>query len=102
MPRLKPIDRFWNTTKDYKTHVLWTGRRGKPILFGIGDEQIMIHHVAWVLGHGNLPEGAAPKPACGEELCVLPSHLELVPYARGSVRPRKFSGKEIYKMMIGI
>jgi hypothetical protein len=60
-------------------HWEWTGRcppNGVRIVSAMGA-RMEVRRVIWLFNYGAIPEGLFPRPACGWEACVCPSHFRL-------------------------
>jgi hypothetical protein len=80
-PRPTPAetDRFWRSVQPGDNCWLWTGAR---VRFGYGTlwwpgGPIQAHRFAWVLAHGELPEGQFIRHRCDVPNCVNVEHLFL-------------------------
>ena len=52
---------------------------------GINGRRYYVRRLMWELMRGPIPGGVAVVPGCGNDLCVEPDHLELVPLKRGPI-----------------
>ncbi len=71
-------ERFWSKTKDVDTCILWRGavdRSTKRGVFKADGKTWDCARLAWAEENGPVPPGKVVKPACGNALCVRPTHL---------------------------
>ncbi len=45
----------------------------------IGERMHYVRRLIWQREHGPIPEGMCVKNACGQDCCVAPEHIRLVP-----------------------
>lgn len=80
----KDLDiKFWTKVNKTDTCWLWTGRLNKPAPMGYGrlsikGNEIIAHHVSYILAKGDIPEGKEIDHLCRVRQCVRPDHLEAV------------------------
>lgn len=85
VPSEEVQDRFWEKVDvdgdcwDWKAATRATDGVG---VFGIDGRIFYSHRVAYVIVHGEVPEGKDVRRCCGNPLCVRPLHLYLA--ERGS------------------
>lgn len=80
-------DRFWDKTANSEC-VVWTGAlnsRGYGVYRHEG-RAALVHRVAWVDAHGEIPDGLTVDHLCLNRRCVNVDHLELVTYSENSIR----------------
>lgn len=61
--------------------LVWTGRlekKGYGRFRGPDGKKIYVHKFAYILAHGNFPEGLVTDHICRNPACCNPSHLEAV------------------------
>lgn len=44
-------------------------------LFCVGKRQFLAHRMAWILSHGDIPDGSVVRHRCDNVACVRPDHL---------------------------
>jgi hypothetical protein len=90
-------ERFWSrVNRDgpapaYKPELgpcwLWTGTRSHGYgRFGLGQESLLAHRIAWELANGPVPDGLELDHLCRVTVCVNPAHLEAVTHRENTLR----------------
>ena len=82
--------RFWSKVAiQSKTDVCWPWTRGgRGMGYGcirVEKKQIDSHRMAYILTHGEIPEGMLVLHTCDNRLCCNPDHLQLGTYRDNTV-----------------
>lgn len=80
-------ERFWSgVLKLPGKYSCWRWTRGCSTLVN-GAGRIYVHHLAYELCYGPVPEGWCVRRTCGTSTCVRPEHLEAF-QQKGVTHPR--------------
>jgi hypothetical protein len=72
------MDRFWHKVRRGGPDECWPWLGGKARgygQFGLNGKNVRAHRVAFLLHHGELPEGACILHSCDNPACCNPAHL---------------------------
>lgn len=95
--------RFWPKVRRTRTCWVWTGAtRGGYGSFEVGGRKrpcnyILAHRFAFQLANGEIPQGLELDHLCRNQLCVRPSHLEVVTHRENMLRGRGFAAQNAKK-----
>jgi hypothetical protein len=73
------IDRFRTHVQQVGDCWIWTGTKlksGHGVIHA-NNGNLLVHRIAYVLGHGELRPGVAVRHRCKEQSCVRPEHLHI-------------------------
>lgn len=89
--------KFWLRVNKTSTHWLWTGSvsgRGYGQYHASTKQRTTAHRWSWMIHYGPIPKGFQIHHKCEVQLCIKPSHLELLTVkAHVALHPRANSKK---------
>lgn len=74
------IARFWRFVRKTETCWLWLGSKDQKGYgyFGLAGKNKKAHRIAWLITHGEIPDGLVIDHLCRVPSCVNPAHIEPV------------------------
>jgi hypothetical protein len=92
------LDRFWSKVEKSDGCWRWLGGHagGRPFFY-LGKGNVPAYRVAYILTHGQIPEGTEIDHLCKNPSCVRPDHLEAVSHRENMRRSDSIVGINMRK-----
>jgi hypothetical protein len=98
---IPPAERYWHYVEKKAPDACWPWKAGTNYKgygqFQLGRENMAAHRFAYVLHHGEIPEGHQVHHTCDNKGCQNPAHLEALTPGQHTLLGNGFSGRNARK-----